>query len=407
MKKNKPTGAKLLAIILCVALLSSYLIYQVVLASKSDMETQFALKETVYKTINTKCFVIRDEEFIKYNIDGTTVSFAQNGERVGRGDTVSVVFNSAEDASSYHQINEIEKEIQHYKELSGQANFQTLNIESLNRKIENELTDFLEYRDVRDYSKASLSADIFRDSVTGKQIATGITPDFSKELASLQSQLDSLKEKQYSYKEIKTDNAGYYINGADGYESTLKFDKIDEIKAEDVKKATQTEPVSVSSDTVGRIVSSFTWYIACVVPTEDTVNLTKKNALYLNFPYEGIEKLPVTLFKIGERGDKETMLILSCDLMNEQLSDLRIEDIEIITEEYTGYKISNSAIRTVEGEKGVYVVRGNLVGFRKIHILYSTDTFSIVDNPEGSSDYIKLYDKVVTKGVELYDNKLL
>ena len=93
--------------------------------------------------------------------------------------------------------------------------------------------------------------------------------------------------------------------------------------------------------------------------------------------------------------------------MDESLADLRIEDIQIVTEEYTGYKIPNSAIRTVDGEKGVYVVRGNLLGFRKIHILYSTDSYSIVDNPDGESGYIKLYDKVVTKGVELYDNKLV
>ncbi len=406
MKKNS-SPTKLLAIVMAIVLLSSYVIYQIVLASKSEMETQFALKETVYKTIDTKCFAIRDEEFIKYNIDGTTVSFAQNGERVGRGDTVSIVFNSSEDAASYLKISELEKSIDHYKELSGQANFQTMNIDSLNKKIENELVDFLEYRDTRDYRNAINSSDIFRDSVTGKQIATGVTPDFSGELAQLQNELSALKNNDYSYKEVKTDNSGYYINGADGYEKTLSFKNIDELKLSDVKSAVSSKAASVDNDIVGRIVGSFTWYIVCAVPTEETVNLTLNNMVYINFPYQGIEKLPVTLYKIGERNEKETMLIMSCDLMNEHLSDLRIEDIQIITEEFTGYKINNSAIRTVDGNKGVYVVSGNLLGFRKIHILYSTDKFSIVDNPDGKSDYIKLYDKVVTKGVELYDNKLL
>ena len=93
--------------------------------------------------------------------------------------------------------------------------------------------------------------------------------------------------------------------------------------------------------------------------------------------------------------------------MNEALADVRVEDIQIVTEEYEGYKINNSAIRTVDGVKGVYIVRGNLLGFRKIHIVYSTDKYSIVDNPEGHTDYIKQYDQVVTKGVELYDNKLM
>ena len=154
-------------------------------------------------------------------------------------------------------------------------------------------------------------------------------------------------------------------------------------------------------------VESFKWYIVCSVDTDDTVNLSYNKQIYVNFPYQGIEKLPVTLYKIGDRTGDKTLLIMSCDLMNENLSDLRIEEMQIITEEYEGYKIPNSAIRTVEGVKGVYVVRGNLLGFRKIHIVHSTDSYTLVDNPDGDSDYIKLYDKVVTKGVELYDNKLV
>ena len=129
--------------------------------------------------------------------------------------------------------------------------------------------------------------------------------------------------------------------------------------------------------------------------------------MYVNFPYSGIEKLPVTLKSIGDRDGAETELVLMCDLMNDKLTDLRIEDIEIIISEYSGYKIKNSAIRTVDGEKGVYVVSGNLLSFKNVHILYAADEYSIVDNPEGESGYIKLYDKVVTKGVELYDNKLV
>jgi hypothetical protein len=47
------------------------------------------------------------------------------------------------------------------------------------------------------------------------------------------------------------------------------------------------------------------------------------------------------------------------------------------------------------------------MGFRKIKIIYTTDDYSIVTNPDNNSGYIKLYDKVVTEGVDLYDNKLI
>ena len=74
---------------------------------------------------------------------------------------------------------------------------------------------------------------------------------------------------------------------------------------------------------------------------------------------------------------KETVVVFSCDEMNENLSDFRIEEVEIITDEYSGFRISNSAIRTVDGEQGVYIVRGNLMGFRKIKIVYTNSDYTL------------------------------
>ena len=406
MKKNN-FKFKLIAVAVALCVIGSYVIYQAVLFSKAEIETQFALNETVYKTINTTGFVVRDEHFITNDVKGTTVSFAENGERVARGDTVSMVFASSDDAVSYLKISEIEKSIEHYEELSGQANLQTLNISTLDEKIDNELIDFLESRETYNYNKAIECANTYRDSLTGKQIAIGEELDFTEELADLKNELTQLQSVKYTYTEIKSDTPGYFISGADGFEKTIDFTKIDDLTAEKVEKAIKSKPSTVSEDIVGRVVESFKWYIVCSVDTDDTVNLSYSKQVYINFPYQGIEKLPVTLYKIGDRTGDKTLLILSCDLMNDSLADLRVEDVQIITEEYEGYKIPNSAIRTVDGVKGVYVVRGNLLGFRKIHIVHSTDTFTLVNNPEGESDYIKLYDKVVTKGVELYDNKLV
>lgn len=398
---------KIIAIALVIGFFSSYIIYHLVNRSNTEIKTEFALKETVYKTIDTKCFVIRDEEFIKSDAEGTTVSFVTNGERVARGDTVSVVFDSAEDAASYLKSQELKKNIAHYEDLAGQANFQPLNIASLTKKINNELTDYLDAVDSRDFKNAIQYGELFRDSVTGKQIATGKELDLSDKLVELNEELDSLDGNGFEYTEIKTENAGYFISGSDGYEKTLNFSEIDDLNVKELKKALKSKPEKVDSEVVGRTVASFRWYIACVVDSEKTVDITNDKKIYLNFPESGIEKLPVKIYKIGERTDKETVVIFSCDEMNENLSDFRIEKIEIITDEYSGFKIPNTSIRTVDGVQGVYIVRGNLMGFRKIKIIHTNDDYSIVINPDNDSGYIKLYDKVVTEGVDLYDNKLI
>lgn len=406
-RKSTEFKIKIIAIVVALCLLSSYIIYQIIRISKAEMETQFALSETVYKVIETKSFVLRDEEFITSSASGTTVSFADNGERIALGDTVSIIFNSDDDATSYLKITELKESISHYEELSGQGNFQAMNIDSMTSKIETELVDYLEAINSRDYLNAIEYADSFRDSVTGKQIAIGEKLDFTDQLTSLQAELDELEAVHYSYTEVKSDKAGYFICESDGYENILNYDDLENIDASDVENAINSTPGSINNNIIGRVVGSFNWYFMCVVDSSEIVALEENSEIYVNVPYQGIERLPVKVHKIGDRNADKVLLVLSCDLMNESLSDLRIEDIEIVTEEYTGYKIANSAIRTVDGVKGVYVVRGNLVGFRKINIIYSSDNFSIVNNPEGRDDYIKLYDKVVTKGVEIYDNKLV
>ena len=306
--KNKAVKrvASLVAIVLVIGFFSSYVIYHLVNRSNSEIKTEFALKETVYKTIDAKCFVIRDEEFIRNDAVGTSVSFVDDGERVAMGDTVSVVFDSSEDAAAYLKAQELKKSIEHYEELSGQANFQPLNITSLTKKINNELTDYLDSVDTRDFSNAIASAELFRDSVTGKQIATGKALELDDKLAELNAELDSLNSNGLEFTEIKTEKAGYFISGSDGYESTLKFDEIDNLTVKELKKAVKSKPQPTDSDVIGRTVSSFKWYIACVVDSEKTVDITNDKKIYLNFPESGIEKLSVKIHKIGDRTEKET-----------------------------------------------------------------------------------------------------
>lgn len=398
---------RLIALLLAVGLCFSYVIFQIVNSTKDDIETQYALTETVYNAIDARAFIVRDEEFIENTASGTMISFAADGERVARGDTVSMVFSSENSAEAYLRISEVEKNIERYEKLESQVNAQVININTLNSKADLKFSDFLKAVADCDFSAASAEAEAYRDCITDIQIATNGNLDFSEQLNSLRNELSELKSTELSYSEVKSNNAGYYISGSDGYENTIKYADIDSLTAADIEKAVKSKPDTNNVNIAGRTVASFNWYIACVIDSEYAVNLADDSELFVNIPYRGIEKLPVKLYKVGDKGADKTLVLLSCDLMNESLAALRIEDIEIVTKQYTGLKIPSSAIRTVDGVTGVYVVSGTIIEFKQVHIVFSSKDFTIVDNPDSDSGFIKLYDKVVTKGVELYDYKLI
>ena len=407
--KNRKMRIAALALIMFLAFyFMCFFVYQFISYKNAEIKTEVALKETVYSKIETKCFVLRDESFIKSSASGTTVSFAKNGQRIAAGDTVTMVFDSQDDAAAYLKMNEIKKDIDAFEKISGQSDIDLSNIDSLNKKIDKELYDYLDNVDSGEFKAAISDAELYLGTVTGKQIAVGEKLDVGKKLESLKKEYEEYNSKNYNYTKVTAENSGYYINGVDGYEKALDYSSLNEITAKDIEKAIASEPAKVSSDVIGRSVGAFKWYVLCVVDVQETVNLSFDKEYYLNFPYNGIERLPVTLYSMGERTGDKVSLVFCCDRMNDDLADLRIEDVEIITEEYTGLKIPNSAIRNEDGVKGVYVIRGHLLGFRKIHVIYSDDDFSLVEKPEDAeSGYIRLYDLVVAEGVDLYDDKLV
>ena len=51
---------------------------------------------------------------------------------------------------------------------------------------------------------------------------------------------------------------------------------------------------------------------------------------------------------------------------------------------------------------GVYIVYGQLIKFRKIEVLFFGDDFVVAKRDTESSDALKLYDKIITKGRNIY-----
>ena len=99
--------------------------------------------------------------------------------------------------------------------------------------------------------------------------------------------------------------------------------------------------------------------------------------------------------------------LLKCNLMNKKYAVLRKNPVKLIFNTYTGYQVNNKAVREINGQKGVYVLNGNIVKFKKINIVYSDSEYSICSVPDGESGYLKQYDEIIVEGTDLYDGKIL
>ena len=106
-------------------------------------------------------------------------------------------------------------------------------------------------------------------------------------------------------------------------------------------------------------------------------------------------------------GVKESVLILRSSEMDSEIASMRLEDIEIRFNEYTGFKVPSSAIHINDkGEKMVYTLVANQVESREGNIIYSTKDYVVFEYTPDDEKSIRLYDQIITQGKDLHDGKV-
>ena len=68
MNSKTKSAIKLIAIVLAVVLIGVYAVYQIFYVNKSPVTTETTIQQTVYKTINTQMFVVKNEKYVTYDI---------------------------------------------------------------------------------------------------------------------------------------------------------------------------------------------------------------------------------------------------------------------------------------------------------------------------------------------------
>lgn len=84
--------------------------------------------------------------------------------------------------------------------------------------------------------------------------------------------------------------------------------------------------------------------------------------------------------------------------MTYNLVQRRAERVEIILNDYKGIKVPRSAIRfDKNNEKGVYILLGQRIAFKKINPIYECDEY-ILSQITSDSSYISVYDDIIVEG---------
>ncbi|MDE6413506.1 MAG: hypothetical protein K2K42_06445 [Eubacterium sp.] len=398
-----------IVIAVIILLILGFVIGECVSVLSVNIKTQVAMAATVYDTIDTRAVIIRDEKAVE-GIDGIALPAVADGEKVNAGGEIAMSFSSAENAEKYSNYLALEEKHKHYTELENTAVGSVTDIELLERNILTDVNSYIRSIGRNDINGADNYAFNVNDDLTKREILVGERVDFSASISEIEKKLANIDVsscKPTGY--ITAQKAGFYSKYTDGCENMIDYSKVKNMSLKDFDECL-TNALSAKGSTMkgGKIISSFVWYFACVVNAEEVADL--KDGQSAHVIVKSTDKdLKCTVVKgadVALSADK-TLLILSCNEMDKNISSMRLEDIEIRVKSYTGIKVNSSAVHDLDGEKGVYALVSNIAKWRRADILYTGDGYVILsyDDPDIKNG-IKLYDKIIIRGRDVYDGRV-
>lgn len=401
----KRAGKFLISIVLL-----GYVVMQIIPMLYSSISTETVYRYSAYEMVSVDCVAVRNETPVPLNTSNYVFYTVQNGTRVSNGGTIAQLYSSREDALIKEQIEQIDAEIASLKEIQTLGADGMPGLDILNTQISNAMQETVN-------NSNAASIDGYRDlrvRLTGflnkKQTVTKKQADYADRIAQLQQQRDALAAGyKAALSSVTAPVAGYFVNTVDGLEGVLKVDNVATMTTDNIKTAMSAEKKDNSTAYAGKIVSDYSWYIACVVPNTYATSLAVDKTLKVRLPFVTDEEIAVKVVGCNRDENGDLAVIFSCVTMSEALSSIRREKLEILLVEHTGLRVPKRAITTnSEQEVGVYVRSGDIVRFRKIEQQYSDAAEYVICTEEtDKSGYLRLYDDVIVEGSNLYDGKLI
>ncbi len=428
-KRSQITKRILLGV--AIALVLVYIVFLFITTNfmgNNNIVTETAYNYKAYDIVESRCYVARDEDYLPASSNGVLVYDVSDGDKVTSDGVIATAYATQEDVAALQQAEELDRKIEYLESLNSVNTSANIGIDTINGQINDRLLSVMKSINAHDYSGISHEEEDLLTSILRKQILTGEQGDISDKIADLKNQRAAISVGSPTGT-VKAGSAGYFVSKVDGYEKTFDITKLDELTVDDIENAS---PAEIDPEAyTGKIIKNVNWYLLCPVTADEATALSHADqTVKIRLPSAIDGEIPAKIIGVNAHADGErAVAIIQCNYMNDALSKLRRENIEIIVNEYEGLKISKAALHDdditytttddkgndtehTERVQGVYVVYGVELVFKQVAIDYSGDDY-IICNPapkEGTllnGSTVSLYDKVVVEGGDLFNGKII
>ncbi len=343
---------------------------------------------------------VRDEEVINGSATTGVISYViDDGGKIGVNTVIAEVYSSNSNAEATRRIEELEHELSVLQSIQNLGTIEAAQPAEVTSKINDNYQGIMRCMETGDMEGLKEEREQLFINLCTMQIITGEISSFDERISQIQSEINSLNASmQAPLSTITSDKSGFFVSKTDGFENILNISMIDELTVEDIQQivaAGETETIG----TIGKVINGLSWKMVAVIDNSEKI-FQVGDYVDLNLMLSQ-SQITAKIEDIRSTGDfRQSILVLSCDIVNSDVVSRRIEDVEMTkTDVFEGIKVPRETIRfSDDGEKGVYVLIGDQVKFKKISIIYEQDDY-IISEIKNDSQYLALYDDIVLEGV--------
>lgn len=418
--KESTLATKVMIGVLCVGVLL-YLALYFILGFRNEVATTIAYDYTVDVGTEATAILVREETVLSSS--GTYVDYVlSDGEKAAANSAVALIYSDPSALDTRQEIRAVESEIEQL-EYALSVGTQAVDSAKLDEQVVGSIVALRSLAAGGDLSTLEDSILTLRTMVFQRDYTYGDTGAAEQIQQLIKEKQTLLKTLQSSLSQVSktvwAPASGVFASEADGFESvltpamlsTLSLSQLDELLHEDAPDA---------PDTVGKVITDSTWYLAALFDGANNLSLTIGKTYTVSFSHDYYGDIKMTLERIETTGD-QTMAIFSSRSKLSETAMLRIQEVDLVVEELTGIRIPRKALRvetkTVTREDGsttevnaygVYTIVGSQAEWQDVNVLYTGDTYYLVEPVnESDSGRLRAGDTVILTSTGLYDGKVV
>ncbi len=399
VKDKKKTGIRIAALALIVAVVI-YAIFQLISLFSRDVEIARLRWYTTEDKTESVAMFFRDETVISA-ASGSYDYAVDDGARVAIGDKIATVYSSGNDTGFADQLAKLEAQLDSLTEIYESGNLFDYDVSRLDEQINDTVYDILQHADFGNAREAQPLVHELAKLMNKRSILDGNAQVTIDQINTLRQQIAQLESSSNVISTVYSSESGFFTSQYDGFEGSAALSAATDLTVNSLNAyLNKEEAVSVPSNYVGTVINGFEWKCAFLAAADQGIKAG--NYIRLRFPEYSDDSMRVVVSSVSEAQDGQVAVVVSSTHdIGLHVGDHK-QPVEIISSRYSGYYVNKTAVKFKDGVTGVYVVKGKVLSFQPVTVVYSGEDYALITgNDIGESD------DVVIAGRDLYDGKVI